>query len=357
MNKFTKLIAFLCIATAFTACKKDSDPIVVVPPSDGSTLTLNGLIGTEAGASAGNSVFVDFSTDKQTSVARETWDLGFYCGTDFRVILNPTVGATAIALNKTDLNLVTAADSLAQGTALSLGQGAGAMSAVDAVDGNTSTYLNGTVIAAVSATDAENKVYLVNRGAAGLLSGARGWQKIRVIRNGAGYTLQYAKINETTFKTLTITKDAAYNFKAVSFVTGAATVEPLKADWDLQWGLSTYKASATIPYTFSDLVVINFVGGVTAAEVLTSTVSYADFAETNLSGVTFLDTREAIGSKWRVTSAPPGSTAVVGVLTDRFYLVKDAAGNVYKLKFVSFTTTDGGTRGKPVIEYKLVKKG
>ncbi|WP_442587747.1 HmuY family protein [Pedobacter sp. AW31-3R] len=356
MNKFTKLIAFLCIATAFTACKKDSDPIVVVPPSDGSTLTLNGLIGTETGASAGNSVFVDFSTDKQTSVARETWDLGFYCGTDFRVILNPSVGATAIAIDKTDLNLVTAADSLALGTSLSLGQGAGAMSAVDAVDGNTSAYLNGTVIAAVSATDAENKVYLVNRGTAGLLSGARGWQKIRVIRNGAGYTLQYAKINETTFKTLTITKDAAYNFKAVSFVTGAATVEPLKADWDLQWGLSTYKASATIPYTFSDLVLINFVGGVTAGEVLTSTVSYAAFAESNIAGVTFLGTREAIGSKWRVTSAREAG-AVLGVLTDRFYVLKDAAGNVYKLKFVSFIAEDGGTRGKPVIEYKLVKKG
>lgn len=352
MNKYIKIIALLSMSVSFMACSKDSDPIVEVPPSDGSTLTLKGLIGTEAGTSAGNSVFVDFSTDQQSSVARESWDLGFYCGTDFRVILNHTVGATAVALTKNDLTTVTAADTTALVTSetLALGQGKGTLATIDAVDGTASAYLAGTVIAAVSATDAENKVYIVNRGAAGTAT-VRGWEKIRVLRNGSGYTLQYAKINETTFKTITVTKDAAYNFKAVSFVNGAVAAEPAKAAWDLQWTLATYKASATVPYTFSDFVLINFVGGVTAAQVAVAKVPYADFKESDLAGITFLGTREVIGGNWRVTS---GGT--VGVLTDRFFLVKDAAGNVYKLKFVSFTSADGGVRGNPVIEYKLVKK-
>jgi hypothetical protein len=358
MNNFTKIITLLCFTAAFSACSKDEDPIVVVPPSDGSTMTLNGLIGAEAGASAGNSVFVDFSTDKQTSAARASWDLGFYSGTDYRVILNHTTGAAAIALNKTDLNTVTAADTttLAASATLALGQGAGLFTTIDPVEGNTAAYLAGTVIQAISATDADNKVYIVNRGNTGL-EGNRGWQKIRVLRSGNGYTLQYAKINETTFKTLTVTKDAAYNFKYVSFTTGAVTVEPEKAAWDMEWTLSTYKASPIIPYTFSDFVLINFVGGVTAAEVVFSgtaannTVTYADFKEANLTGITFLGTREVIAGNWRVTSGTP-----IGVKTDRFYLVKDAAGNVYKLKFISFHPSDSGTRGKPVIEYKLVKK-
>jgi hypothetical protein len=355
MNRFTKIIALLCVATAFTACSKDEDPIVVVPPSDGSTLTLNGLIGTEAGTSAGNSVFVDFSTDKQTSAARASWDLGFYSGSDFRVILNHTMGEAAIALNKTDLNAVTAADTTALATAgtLALGQGAGYFANLDPVDGTATTYLAGTVIAAVSATDADNKVYIINRGTTGLIPATenRGWQKIRVLRSGNGYTLQYAKINETTFKTITITKDAAYNFKFVSFVTGAVNVEPEKAAWDIQWTTTTYKANPLTPYTYSDFVITNFVGGVTAAEVLNTTAAYADFKESNLSSITFLGTREAIGSNWRVTSPAPA-----GVKTDRYYVVKDGVGNVYKLRFVSFTSTDGGVRGKPVVEYKLVKK-
>jgi len=356
MNKFTKIITLLCFTAAFAACSKDEDPIVTVPASDGSTMTLNGLIGAEAGASAGNSVFVDFSTDKQTSVARASWDLGFYSGADFRVILNHSAGATAIALNETDLNKVTAADTigLVASATLSLGQGAGLFTTIDPVEGNTSAYLTGTVIKAISATDADNKVYIVNRGSAGLTN--RGWEKIRVLRSGTGYTLQYAKINETTFKTLAVAKDAAYNFKYASFETGAVTVEPEKAAWDIEWGLTTYKASATIPYTFSDFVIINFVGGITAAEVIysgtaaNSTVAYADFKEANLTGITFVGTRDVIGGNWRAT------TGTIGVKTDRFYLVKDGAGNIYKLKFISFHASDSGTRGKPVIEYKLVKK-
>ena len=354
MNKFTKIIAFLCVATAFTACKKDSDPIITIPASDGSKLTLEGLISNEAGASAGNSVFVDFSTDKQISAARASWDLGFYTGADFRVIINHTVGATAIALTKNDLTQVTAADTtgLVAANTLALGQGEGGFATIDPIEGNASTYLAGTVIKAVSATDADNKVYIVNRGSAGV-TGNRGWEKIRVLRATNGYTLQYAKINETTFKTLTVVKDPTFNFKYVSFVTGAVDFEPVKAGWDIQWSLSTYKATATIPYTFSDFVLLNFVGGVTAAEVVsTSATAFADFKEANLSGITFLGNREVIAGNWRVTSG-----AAVGVKTDRFYVVKDGVGNIYKLRFISFSPNDGGLRGKPVIEYKLVKKG
>jgi hypothetical protein len=358
MNKLTKFLTLLCFAIAFMACKKDSNPIVEVLPSDGSTIKLNGLIGAEAGPSAGNSVFVDFSKDKQTSVARANWDLGFYSGSDFRVILNHTVGAAAMELTKTDLTQVTAADTteIATKNTLALGQGTGSFTNIDPVDGNATTYLAGTVIKAVSATDSENKVYILNRGASGVAEN-RGWQKIRIIRSGSGYTLQYAKINETTFKTITVTKDANYNFKYVSFVTGAVEVEPVKSDWDIEWTYATYKAGPATPYTFSDFVLINFVGGVTAAEVIYSgaaannTIAYADFTEANLSKITFLGTREAIAGNWRITSGTP-----IGVKTDRFYLVKDGAGNVYKLKFVSFHPSDSGVRGNPVIEYKLIKK-
>lgn len=356
MNKFNSMMAVALLALTFTACKKDKDdPIIEVPPSDGSTLTLNGIAGSETGDAAANSVFVDFSADKQTTVLRASWDLGFYCGSDFRVILNHSVGATAIQLDKTDLTQVTAADTttLASTSALALGQGAGGFGLVDLVEGTKSAYLSSTVIKEISSVDASNKVYIINRGTAGV-SGNRGWQKVRVIRNGNGYTLQYAKITETSFKTINISKDDNYNFKYVSFVNGAVNVEPVKTDWDIQWGLSTYKASATIPYTFSDFVIINFINGVQAAEVLTSSgVAYTDFKESNLSTITFKSERDVIAGNWRVTS-PAASAAVK---TDRFYLIKDGNGNVYKLKFISFHANDGGTRGKPVIEYKLVKKG
>lgn len=106
------------------------------------------------------------------------------------------------------------------------------------------------------------------------------------------------------------------------------------------------------PYWFQDFILLNYAAGAEAAEVLESTITYANYAETNIAATTFLKTRDAIGSKWRVTSG-----ATVGIRKDRFYVVKDPLGNIYKLKFVSMgLASDGGERGRPVIEYKLVKK-
>lgn len=353
MNKFNSIIAIAFVAVSFTACKKDSDePIVVVPPSDGSTLTLNGLIGAELGSAAGNSVYVDFSADKQTSVERDSWDLGFYSGADFKVILNSTNGASALVINKTDLNAVTIADF--DPNALKVGQGQGNFTIVD--DGREANILNKTAIAAISATDAENKVYIINRkgGSATVLANDELY-KIRVIRKGSGYTLQYAKVTETTFKTLDIVKNTDANFQSVSLVKGTAVnAEPAKASWDIVWGYSMYY-TGIYPYAFSDMVFTNNLAGVTAASVATSTKSYAAFSESDLISVTFSAARDVIGSKWRTS---PNQQGVGGsVSPDFFYLIKDGSGNVYKLKFVSYISNDGGTRGKPVIEYKLVKKG
>lgn len=318
--------------------------------SDGTSIQLNGIAGSEPGSSAANSVFLDLSANVQTPVLRNSWDLGFFNGTDFRVTINATNGASALAINKTDINAVSDKDFKTD--SLAVGQGAGKLSLVDDAAGD----LTKTVIAAVSATDAENKVYILNRkgGSMDVLPVADLY-KIRILRKGTGYALQYAKVNETTFKTLDVTKDAAYNFEFVSLEKGATVdVEPAKDRWDLKWGYNMYFTNfgaGLIPYGFSDLVFINNLAGVEAAEVLTTTATYDAFAESNLTGITFNKAADAIGSKWRVTQG------TIGVKTDRFYLIKDPAGNIYKLRFVSFHEKDGGERGKPKVEYKLVKKG
>ncbi|GAB3319267.1 hypothetical protein GCM10027299_11650 [Larkinella ripae] len=320
--------------------------------SAGSSLKLEGG---EGGASAVNSVFVDFSNNSQKTAARASWDLGFYGGTDFRVIINGTTGASAKELTKNDLAQVTAADTTGLRNLLILSQGTGSFENVDDVEGD----LTKTVIKTISATDAENKVYIINPGNAGVAAtAAKPWYKVRVIRKGTGYALQYAQIAETTFKTLDVPKDASRNFSYASFDKGLAEVEPAKANWDIEWTLATYKAAlsatSSVPYTYSDYVFINHLAGTEAAEVLTSTVTFDAYAETNIATTPFKKDRNVIGSNWRTSAGPNGVPA--GVKADRFYVVKDAAGNVYKLKFVNYTSSDGGVRGYPNIEYKLVKK-
>lgn len=310
--------------------------------STGTRIQLEGGTG---GASAVNSVFLDLSANKQTSVTRTSWDLGFYSGNEFRVILNNTTAATTIKVDKTDLASVSSADIDANN--LKIGQGQGNFSIIDGVSGDIAT----TAIAEISATDADNKVYVINRASgSGNVADVADLYKVRILRKNSGYTLQYAKLNETTFKSVDIAKQPGVNFTAFSFGTNTTvSVEPVKEKWDIVWGYSIYFTGA-IPYAFSDLVFINHLAGVSAAEVLTSTVSYDAYAESNVASTAFKAERNVIGSNWRAT------TGTVGVKTDRFYVIKDGAGNVYKLKFVSFTTQDGGERGKPVIEYALVKK-
>ncbi len=342
-----RLFLSLALAGAFTACSDDDDAVPVVPPSEGSQLELDG----GGGAGAPNSVYVDFSADKQTAVPRTSWTLGFYTGGDYRVILNYTTATSAVTLNKTDISQVGLDDTT--GVSLALGQGAGTMAMVDDVYGD----LSKTAIAAVSATATDNRVYLLKPETASA-SDANSWYKVKVSRNGNGYRLEYAKLPETNIKTADISKGAEYNFTFYSLESASAvTVEPKKAEWDIQWSYGVYFAGggpAIIPYLFSDFVYTNREAGVQAAEATTADgFSYDAFqlADVSNAKLVYSSQRDAIGSKWRVTSGTP-----LGIKTDRFYVVKDPAGNYYKLKFISAGIgQDGGQRGYPEIEYKLIK--
>jgi hypothetical protein len=320
--------------------------------SEGSTLTLQGKTDESNYA---NTVFVDFSANKQTPVDRKSWALGFYSDNDFRVIINHSFEMLIAQVDKTDINSVTVTD--AEASKLfnfsPFVPDEEALSLIDSWDGD----LSKTAIAAVSATDADNKVYLLATGNSDLAD-VTTWYKIRVLRNGEGYTLQYAELAATTFSSLDISKSSDHSFVFVSLDNdndGAIVpVEPTKSNWDIEWAYSTYNSGLNTPYWFQDFVLINHVDGTEAAEVMTSSFTYDAFAEADLSGVTFTSTRDAIGGKWRVTGGP-GMTP--GIKTDRFYVIKDSWGNVYKLKFVSAGLgDDGGERGRPVVEYKLVKK-
>jgi len=344
-------LAALTAVVAFSSCKKDVDPVIVIPPSTGSSITINGLVGSEPGSSAGNSAFIDLSADKQTTVERKSWDLGFYAGSEFRVILNNTTSATAKVTSKTDINSVGMADTAGY-RGLAIGFDAESLSLVDDAAGD----LTKTVIPVVSATEADNKVVIINRGTGGAIA-PRDWYKIRVLRSGTGYTLQYAKLTATTFNTLAIAKDDNFSFIYASFDNGLVSVEPEKKKWDFRWSYTLGKTfynviNSDIPYASSDFITINYRAGVTAKEVLTSTVSYNNFVLANVAGLTFSGAFDVIGTNWRTASPTPGAS---GVKTDRFYVIKDIAGNIYKLKFISFHGDEGGTRGKPVFEYKLVQ--
>lgn len=309
-----------------------------------------------------NKVFIDLSASRQTVVMRNGWDLGFYMAEgQFRVILNSSSSMLARALDKKDLNSVTAQDTLNWGAQLSQDAVFGAITSetlpawtsqavtwIDAPNGD----MTNTAIAEISATADDNKVYIINRGK-NPDGTERGWKKVRVIRDGDNYTLQHADIGAETFSTINITRDNAYLFKYIKFETGAVDIEPKKDKWDIAFTVFTnttpVSQTLTVPYVYNDVVIQNRYNTETT-EVLTSTKSYNEFDEDDLSGVTFSTSQINIGSKWRSGGGPGGGPALK---EDRFYLIKDSAGNIYKLKFTALT--QNGERGRPQIQFELIQ--
>ena len=353
--RFQKIILMASTVLLFSACKKDVDPVFIIPASTGANVQLNGLAAAEAGTIAGNAVYLDLSADRQTPVLRSSWDLGFYCGSDFRVILNNTAIAGAKVLAKNNLADVSAADTI--GLTLTTSQFNPLPEHLAYFD-NIAGDLTRTVIPAVSATDADNKVIILNRGTGGGIA-ARPWIKLRVLRNATGgYSLQYAGIRETTFITIQIGKDAVYNFKNVSFENGVVNAEPEKEKWDLVWSYSIFESNfgaGPVPYNFSDLIAVNYLSGVTVATKIYANATVASSAYNAFNRDSIVNTvpspnRWAIGSSWRSTQPATGARL------DRFYIIKDATGNYYKLKCLSMGIgADGGTRGKPVFQYSLIR--
>lgn len=316
--------------------------------ADSSSSIVNG-----GGLTFPNKVFIDLSANRQTPVLRTNWDLGFYSGDaiDFKVILNSSAAMMVKQIDKNDLTQVTATDTVGFSSDVAYSPFAPAvnqMAYVDYPDGD----LNKTAIGLISATATDNKVFIVNRGSGiGTPAPARGWKKIRVLRNtSGGYTLQYADIASATFSSIEIPKDDKYFFKYVSFENGVVPVEPEKTKWDIAWtyfGYVTNFGGGEVPYLFQDFVIQN--RNVQAAKVLTTAKAYTDFTEADIAAQSFSSVQTAIGSDWRATF-PSAS-----VKTDRYYIIKDGNNNYYKLKFTGIT--DGGVRGYPAIEYALIKRG
>jgi hypothetical protein len=315
-----------------------------------STAVING-----GGATFPNKVFIDLSANRETPVLRTVWDLGFYTGAeDFRVILNSSAAMMAKQINKNDLNAVIAADTVGFYNDVVFSQTAPTTSSLAYID-----YPNGdlsrTAIAAVAATATDNKVYIVNRGTGiGNPAPARGWKKVRIIRNASGgYTLQHADISATSFTSVEIPKDDVYFFKYVSFDNGAVAVEPAKKKWDITWTYfsnSTNFGTGEVPYLFQDIILLN--RNVQVAKVMTTTKAFADFTEADIAALTFLSTQNAIASDWRSGGGPGVSPAV---RTDRYYIIKDGDNNYYKIRFTALT--QNGERGYPAYESVLIKKG
>lgn len=351
LQLFTHSLAALLLSGSLLSCDPKEDPIVELPPAEEGLIEING-----GGATFPNMVFVSLRKEEQFAVARKTWDLAFDTSSDFKVLINGTTGALAYETTGSDINAVGEALAAPLRTSGELELTFTNFKSILYAD-NAQNPLSNPVINTISATDGENKVYILNRGSSG--TEARPWKKIRILRKEGKYVLQHADITATTFTSVEITKNPNLSLVYFSFEEGVVSVEPEKQNWDFVWTAGTsaipfgQAVNGTLAYFFQDLVYHNIYGGVSVVQVLESEIAYDNFSEQNLASLALnSDNRLTIGSNWRSGGGPNSAPAI---RNDRYFILKDVKGNHYKVRFLSLTKD--GERGKPSFEYALVKEG
>ncbi|MCT2560732.1 HmuY family protein [Chryseobacterium herbae] len=357
----------------FQSCINDNeDPVAVAP--------VQGAIGdpTVGGAAQPNQVWIDLSEidpgtkgPVQTLTKRTDWDLAFYSGANFKVVINSSIMMAAGKIpNVTTLNQVTEASVTALKNQVQVANFNPANVAyIDDVKGDFPTGT--TAIEEIKAVDSENAVYLVNMGkeiysgsiaVGSVMTGgdARGWKKVQITRAAEGYKVKSADLDGSNYYEVTVAKNAAYNYSFVSLKNKKPVfIQPEKNKWDLCFTVFTNTITGAGSYIYADFVNNNNVGKVGAYEVVVTSGSgidaYNNFkkADVNDSKLVYNDHR-VIGGNWR----NPVGTNGLEVYGDRFYVLKDSDGFYFKLKFTRLTKskTDNtgveGERGFPQFEYK-----
>ncbi len=302
-----------------------------------------------------NQVYIDLSTESSSPIVRDSWDLAFYGGDEFRVGINGSIYMAAGSTGLYNIDLINEADVtdlqplVAVGTFDPLN--------IEYVD-NPNGSIEGNSMGTVKINDSENPVYLINMGfevgtetpgpgSTAITGNDRGWMKIRVLRRGNDYLLQYASLNSSSHEEVLIQKTSSFNFSFFSLANNTlVNVEPEIDKWDLNFTVFTNIIDGSGTYGFADGVLHNRKGGVLAYQVNTSEINYQDFNLSNVDSSRYEEDQRAIGANWR--NVFEGTT-----LNDRFFILKDSNNNIYKIKFLAMLN-DQGVRGFPEFEYQLI---
>lgn len=304
-----------------------------------------------------NQVFLDLSSNSEENESREQWDLGFYSGDEFRISLNGSLFMFARSTGSFSMNAVD--ENSVEGLKPNMNfltQGSN-----EFVDDPTGA-IEETAIQEISANDDENPVYLLKlgntigtetpeTGSVAISGEPRGFKKIRVLRsNDGGYILRYADLNASDYHEINIPKTPAFHFNYFSFNTDQiVNVSPQKTNWDIKF--TTFTEVLDLPeggqsaYGFSDFVSTNVLSNVQAYQVDEAEITYEEFTSDNVNENEFLLTQRAIGANWR--------SVFDGLYSDRFFVLKDPDGNIFKIKFTALVNSQG-ERGYPQFNYNLL---
>lgn len=178
--------------------------------------------------------------------------------------------------------------------------------------------------------------------------------------------LQFLTVSDTAYSfiyqdphgnadTVSIKKDTTVNFVYYSFTDRRQkNLEPQKSAYDIVF-TSYYNLATNFNITMPYLVGGGILNGWNTMGALDSIHPYAEIDWETISRVSLTNNRNIPGYNWKTVTVDVsgGGAATYEVKTHYTYLFKTAAGNYYKLRFLSYSLD--GRSGHPQFEYQLLE--
>lgn len=335
-NSIFILLAFLAVS-----CIPEEDP--VTPKDRGNLLT--GYMEKSIYDYQG---FFDLSSNKFVSYnVKSSWDIGLNCETNY-IILNgarPARGAYANIADFTLANESNTPDSLY----------------IDEPDGNWDESAMGKWWIDETGNEVkQSKIFYIDRGRDERRR-PLGIFKFQITDwDESSYTIRFGDIKKSTIYSMKVKRDPNYNFVYVNFsdTSKLQIVEPEKNSWDLFFtenseyvpldAIGVGEGSDAIPYQVRGVYLNpNKVEAILFSK--NDSIKFEDITRDDIATLPLSNKLNAIGYDWKAFSLDGDAYTVNPKL---IYIVKDIDGLLYKLRFISYFSKDGGVRGFTSFEFQ-----
>ncbi|MEL6652976.1 MAG: HmuY family protein [Bacteroidota bacterium] len=270
-------------------------------------------------------VWYDLGTNQVVATnAKTDWELGFLCADSvWGIRLNSSLAMQAAQTGETDFTAVSSASGLAF-----------------KIDHPT-----GELDSLAIQLPAED-VFVIDLGYTP--SGSqRGYRKLQLISSENGqYQIRYAKLDGTDEQTVSVQKDAEYNFVAYSMTEQAQkAIEPPKEQYDLCF--SQYMHLFYDPY--QPYLVTGVINNPYLTEVaLDSSAVFEAIESADADRLIWSRAWDAIGYAWKYYDLDEGAFTV---FPEQVFMLRDNEGFLYKLHFQDFYD-EGGNKGTPTFAFQ-----
>jgi hypothetical protein len=323
---------FIASGLLLASCEKKEQPVAL--PEKGKAEVAQ----VDMGEDYTDQVFFDFETNSivTTSVA-SSWDLAFEASaTGKHIFLNGGNDIAVYNTHKSDINNVTLP---AKMTAKSW--------IIDSPHGISDSTAIGDCFNTTGLSKGE--VYIVKLNPSLF---ADTFKKIMLVSVDAkNYIMSYADLKGGEVKSITIPKDANYNYTYFSFADGGNVVhpEPPKNTWDIVFTRykHIYYELDDFPYIVSGVLLNPY--NTTAFE--DSTLGYQGIDINTISHASFFPFRDIIGYDWKVYDFDKSRYSIN---PKKAFIVKTRKDQYWKLHFLDYYS-DKGVKGSPSFEFERLQ--